>query len=262
MTPTIRRCTQFTASCLLLVLLSAGAPAQVGPGLDDVPGHDASTAPRAAEPATNPGENRPPAASATARTPLGAPAPEPNAQTPLVNPDAETRSSGAGFFRTTTALGGVLLLILALSWVFRKASRMSGGLAGSVGAGGRAPAGIVEVLARYPIAARQTLVVLRFDRRVLLCSMSAGSRSGAGGMAVLCELDDPEDVASVLVKSRDEAGESLARSFERSLREIEAQPGWEDGPEPVRVRARPEAPGSRAGPLRERLEAMRAGAGR
>ena len=48
-----------------------------------------------------------------------------------------------------------------------------------------------------------------------------GSRSSGAGMTVLSELDDPEDIASVLIKTRDEAGESIARSFERSLREAE-----------------------------------------
>jgi len=119
------------------------------------------------------------------------------------------------------ALAGVIALILTMAWAFKKVSASSGGLAGAVGAGGRAPAGLVEVLARYPIASRQMLVVLRFDRRVLLCCMTRGSRGVSAAMTTLCELTDPEDVASVLLKARDEAGESIARSFERSLREAE-----------------------------------------
>ncbi|MCC5822978.1 MAG: hypothetical protein LAT64_07120 [Phycisphaerales bacterium] len=241
-----------------VLLVALPAVAQIGPGLGDVPGRD--PAPMQAEAQT---VSSPSASQEPTRTPLGAPPPDPRPQTPLVNPNAEPRAGGVGFVRTVTALGGVLLLILALSWVFRKASRMSGGLAGSVGAGGRAPAGIVEVLARYPIAARQTLVVLRFDRRVLLCSMSAGTRSSGGRMAVLCELDDPEDVASVLVKARDEAGESIARSFERTLREFDDQPDWDDRSEPVRVRTRPDTHADRQMPatIRQRLEAMRTAAG-
>jgi flagellar biogenesis protein FliO len=154
------------------------------------------------------------------RTPLGAPAPA-ELGTALITAERPARASGGGLAQTVLALGGVLLLVVGLSWVYKRIARASGGLSGSLGAGGRAPAGVVEVLARYPLAARHTLVVLRFDRRVLLCSMTGGSRSSGAGMTVLSELDDPEDIASVLIKTRDEAGESIARSFERSLREAE-----------------------------------------
>ncbi len=157
--------------------------------------------------------------------PLGVVAPADPAAGPtgLVGSSDATKvsESSAGLSRTLIALAGVIALILALAWAFKKVSARSGGLAGAVGAGGRAPAGLVEVLARYPIASRQTLVVLRFDRRVLLCSMTPGGRGISAGMTTLCELNDPEDVASVLLKTRDEAGESIARSFERSLREAD-----------------------------------------
>lgn len=164
--------------------------------------------------------------AAKAGTPLHAqPVPAkmlPKPASPLASnvPD-RSRSPRVGTPQALLALAGVVCLILALGWVVRRVARSSGGLGASLGAGGRAPAGLVEVLARYPMAARQTLVVLRFDRRVLLCSMTPGSRSSAAGMTVLTELTDPEDVASVLLKTRDEAGESIARSFERSLGEAE-----------------------------------------
>lgn len=165
-----------------------------------------------------------PAASAEAwhppaieRTPLGVPAAS------LSESPADTGGAPAeprlspGTLRTAVSLAGVLLLIFALAWGFKRVARLTGGLAGQVGAGGRAPSGLVEVLARYPVGGRQTLVVLRFDRRVLLCSMAGGGRSAAGTMTTLCELDQPEDVASVLIKTRDEAGDSIARTFERAM---------------------------------------------
>lgn len=166
--------------------------------------------------------------------PLGLP--EPVASSSGDNASGETgKSLPAGTLRTTLALGGVLLLIFALAWGFKRVARLSGGLAGQVGAGGRAPAGLVEVLARYPMGGRQTLVVIRFDRRVLLCSMTAGGRSGAGAMTTLCELDSPEDVASVLVKARDESGESIARTFERAMAE-ESERFEGSNHQPVKVR--------------------------
>jgi flagellar biogenesis protein FliO len=186
------------------------------------------------------------APAATPRTPLGAPPPGPEPRTALVDPNARQPDRHGGA-RTMFALAGVLLLVFGLAWVYKRFARATGGLAGSIGAGGRAPAGLVEVLARYPLASRHTLVVLRFDRRVLLCSMTGSSRSAGAGMSVLCELDDAEDVASVLVKARDEAGESIARSFERSLRAAERSAEGVLDAEPIRVaRAAPDVAGPHA----------------
>ena len=131
---------------------------------------------------------------------------------------------GKDFARTVAALGGVLLLIFALAHVYKKIIRSRGGLSGQIGAGGRAPAGLVEVLGRYPISSGMTLVVLRFDRKVLLLSHAGGGRgkkgmSGPGTMQTLCEMDSAEDVASILGKVRDESGDSIAASFERTLQE-------------------------------------------
>lgn len=149
----------------------------------------------------------------------------------------ETASLPAGTLRTVLALAGVLLLILSLAWGFKKVARLSGGIAGQVGAGGRAPAGLVEVLARYPMGGRQTLVVLRFDRRVLLCSVAGGGRSGGGSMTTLCELEDPEDIASVLVKARDESGDSIARTFERAMEEESDRfADRQTSPDPIKIR--------------------------
>lgn len=156
----------------------------------------------------------------------------------LLIPDADAprQSPAGGTARTMLALAGVLALIFGLSWIYKKAARSTGGIANALGAGGRAPAGVVEVLARYPIASRQTLVVLRFDRRVLLCSMASGGRSSAGAMTTLCELDDAEDVASVLVKTRDDAGESIARSFERALDDADLSVERAAGNRPIQIR--------------------------
>ncbi len=235
-----------TIPAALCVLAAQAAQArQVGPGLHDLPPEPRPAAAVESDLAAMDAEL---AAALTlappkpAGTPLGAPLPAPEASrgTALIRPDTGPASSGHGFGRTLLALTGVILLIVGLSWMYKRAARAAGGIPGSLGAGGRAPAGVIEILARYPLASRHTLVVLRFDRRVLLCSMTGGSRSGGPGMTMLCELDEPEDVASVLVKSRDEAGDSLARSFERSLRDAERFTREAAEPEPVRVR-RPRA---------------------
>lgn len=262
-------------------VLGAGA-GQFGPGLDDLP--PTPPQPRAA-PVVEADLAAIDAQLAAAlalpqpktATPLGAPPPAETAPrgTALIDPDAPVVTGGRGLGRTVLALAGVVLLIVGLSWMFKRASRAAGGLTGSLGAGGRAPAGILEILARYPLASRHTLVVLRFDRRVLLCSMTGGTRSASAGMTVLCELDEPEDVASVLIKSRDEAGESIARSFERSLRDAERLTQQADEAPPVHIRrpkpaqpvvtrsapAQPFQPGEPS-PLRRGLESLRSGGGR
>jgi flagellar biogenesis protein FliO len=129
-----------------------------------------------------------------------------------------------GWGQTIIALGGVILLIFGVAQVFKRLARTQGGLAGQLGAGGTAPSGILEVIGRYPITTGLTLVVLKFDRRVLLVASSAATRgkhAKGASMQTLCELSDPEDVASILLKSRSASGESIAQSFERALRDAD-----------------------------------------
>ncbi len=195
--------------------------------------------------------------------------------------------SRGGLAQTGIALAGVLLLILGLGQLYKKLARSQGGLAGAIGAGGSAPSGLVEILGRYPISSKMTLVVMRFDRRVLLLSHAGGGKgrnAQLGSMSTLCELDRAEDVASVLLKVRNEEGDSIAQSFERTLREADeyqdrmlddAEYGYEHTPVRVPTRSRQPAQvmsndaGDRAefgvateseaaaGVLRRRLAAMR-----
>jgi hypothetical protein len=92
-----------------------------------------------------------------------------------------------------------------------------------MGAGGRAPSGVLEVLARYPAPGGLTLVLLKLDRRVLLLSQSRSGRFGrSSSMRALCEITDPEEVAALVGRCRDEAGESLAGRFRSMLHQFEA----------------------------------------
>ncbi len=129
-----------------------------------------------------------------------------------------------GYLQTIVSLLGVLLLIVGLAQVYKRLARSQGGLVGQIGAGGQAPSGILEVVGRYPISKGMTLVVLKFDRRILLLSHATGGRGKSakvGSMELLCELSDPEEVASILLKARSAAGESIAQSFEQTLREAD-----------------------------------------
>lgn len=133
-------------------------------------------------------------------------------------------SLGDGWGQTIIALGGVLLLIFGVAQFYKKLANSKGGLVGQIGAGGSAPSGILEVIGRYPVATGMTLVVLKFDRRVLLVASGAATRgkhAKGASMQTLCELTDPEDVASILLKARSASGESIAHSFERALQDAD-----------------------------------------
>ncbi len=193
-------------------------------------------------------------------------------------------AGGLGAARTVLSLGVVLGLAIAAAAAAKRLARAQGGLAAAVGAGGVAPAGILEIIGRYPIARGQKLILLRLDRRVLLLSHVAPSRlSRGGGFSTLCEITDPDDVASILTKSRDAEGESLAAKFQSllgryggdgaaeemdeedadppELRTVKLGPEgdraelWDD--RPMRLVAEPDA----VSEIRRRLEAMRGGAG-
>lgn len=146
---------------------------------------------------------------------LGAPA-EPS------GPGTPDAANGGG--STIPATLAVLALILGLGLAWRHIARR-GGLLGAMGAGGRAPAGVVEVLARYPVGRGQTLVLIKLDRRILVASHSGT------GLRTLCDITDPEEVASLLVKTRDEENASLDARFrgmlDRFSRSPQATPGGE-----------------------------------
>jgi hypothetical protein len=87
----------------------------------------------------------------------------------------------------------------------------------ALGAGGRAPSGILEVLGRYPVGRGSTLILLKMDRRVLLLCQGRGGKLGGTTMTTLTEVTDAEDVASILLKVRDEEGDTLASKFQGLL---------------------------------------------
>jgi len=121
--------------------------------------------------------------------------------------------------KTVGALTLVLSMIFGLRSVIRAAARRgSGGIAGALGAGGRAPSGVLSVLGRYPVGRGATLVLLQLDRRVLLLSQTSS------GFQPLCELTDPEDVASVVRKTADEEGASMSKRFAQLLKASERDP--------------------------------------
>lgn len=162
-----------------------------------------------------------PAESILESKPLGAPKtrPAPWTAAPANSPvAAQNPASLAGMVRTVLSLAGVVAIIVGLAFAFKRLSRGSGGLMNQLGAGGRAPSGVLSILGRYPVARGTTLVLLKVDRRVILLCQSAGKGLTSGcTMQTLSEFTDPEDVASILLKTRDEEEASLAHRFEALL---------------------------------------------
>lgn len=134
-------------------------------------------------------------------------------------------------WRTGGALAAVLGIAVALAWATKRFARARGTLAAAIGPGGASPSGVLEVLGRYPLARGITLVLLKIDARVLLVSQSM-SRAGAS-MQTLCEIDEPDQIASILLKaSRNERAsiadrfQSLLSSSDRAMdRELESAAG-------------------------------------
>ena len=124
---------------------------------------------------------------------------------------------GGGLGRTLGALAGVVGLIVILAGLVRRIAKARGGLSAMIGAGGRAPSGVVFVLGRYPIGRGQTLILLKVERRVLLISRSQARGISASGMTTLAEITDPDEVASIVMKMREVDEESISGRFRSML---------------------------------------------
>ncbi|MGP1271905.1 MAG: flagellar biosynthetic protein FliO [Phycisphaerales bacterium] len=150
------------------------------------------------------------AAEPDSRRPLGQPMQE---AAPLGASPGEVGSTGLG--ETLAALALVIGLVVVCAAAYRWLASRSGSLGGGLAAA-RSPAGLLDVLGRYPIGRGQALLLLRLDRRVLLVSQTAGARVGsAPGLRTLAEIADPDEVAAIVAKASPAEGrfsESFARA--------------------------------------------------
>lgn len=163
-----------------------------------------------------PAHQSPKGESSIESRPLGAP------HAPAMGADRadkpQSQESSSGWLRTVLALVAVITLLVVMKVAVQKLAGRRGGLVAQLGAGGRAPSGVLEVLGRYPVSRGHSLVLLRMDRRILLLGQSSQ------GFRMLTEVTDPEDVASLLIKTRDDDGASTAAKFTTLLREMERDP--------------------------------------
>jgi len=119
--------------------------------------------------------------------------------------------AGPGWWKTAGAMAIVIGLMLGLWAIFKRWALNHGGFGALSTGRNRAPAGLLEILGRYPVSRGQTLMLLKLDRRVLLVSQSSSARSTS--MTTLCEMTDPEEVASILLRAADADGRSMASRF-------------------------------------------------
>jgi len=117
------------------------------------------------------------------------------------------------FTRVLGALAAVVgLILLTRTLMVRYLPNWIGG----PGKGER-PSGVVEILARYPLARGQQLVVLRFARRVLLLHQAGTA------CRTLTEMSDPNEVAGLLSRLEAGAGERAAGKFRAALEAFESE---------------------------------------
>jgi flagellar biogenesis protein FliO len=113
------------------------------------------------------------------------------------------------FVRVGAALATVVGLLLLLRLAVRKTS--------AIVAGNSRPSGVLEVLARYPLARGQNLILLKLARRILLLHQSGG------GVTALCELTDANEVATLLARLEAGSNMAVAAKFRATLQQFTAE---------------------------------------
>ena len=154
------------------------------------------------------------------RTPLG----QPPSEAQPIDPDGTSASGSSPFdvggsLQTLLALGFVLGLAVAAAAGVKAISKGRGGLLGALGPGGPSPSGVLEILGRYPVGRNQTLILLRLDRRVLLLHQTTRRRGES--MRTLTEVTGTDEVASILLKTREEETERVDTGFREAMRRLE-----------------------------------------
>lgn len=124
-------------------------------------------------------------------------------------------------------VGGALLAVIALIFLLRWFGKIF-----FPAATGKAQSRVVEVVSRSPLAPKQQVMLLRVGKRLLVVGDSAGQ------LSTLCEISDPDEVASMVGQLREEkstsavAFGSLFGRFSRKFDSDEAEV-IETPPEPT-----------------------------
>ena len=129
--------------------------------------------------------------------------------------------SGDGV-RDALQVGGGLAVVLVLLWMIRAMIRRSGRGASGLAARAGAPSGVLSVLARYPVARGQQVMLLGVGQRILVVHQSQGS------MRTLSEVVDDDEVLALRMQvSGQERSRAEADFSSKVTRALERKP---DGP--------------------------------
>ncbi len=200
---------------LIAALCLHGAHASpAGPDAAPAPAPTAVTAPTQAAPAQVAAPARP-AAESRALFPENF-RPVAAGTQPSPAPGAVDATGWRALLPMLGPLALVLVVIFVLAMVLKRATGNSASFMAA-----RAPAGLLEVLGRYPVGRGQTLLLLKLDQRIVLMGQSAPTRSAPGSMSTITELTDPQDVAAILLKVAESEGTGPAARFTSMLRDAE-----------------------------------------
>jgi flagellar biogenesis protein FliO len=152
--------------------------------------------------------------------PLGLPGGKSPAPAENATMDDQAGASGGGVLsaldprrndvsRVVLALGAVIGLML----LCRQMIKRSGAVMGA----GERPSGVLEIMARYPVARGQHLVLIKLARRIILVHHSGGA------MRTLSEISDGDEVASLLARMEAGANAKAAAKFRAALGEFQAE---------------------------------------
>lgn len=112
-----------------------------------------------------------------------------------------------------TRVLGALAIVVGLLLLARTFLRRAGGVL----PGGARPSGVVEILARYPVARGQELILLKLARRIVLLHHSGST------MTALTEMTAPDEVAALLARMEAGSSERNAAKFRAALEEFQAE---------------------------------------
>lgn len=160
--------------------------------------------------AAQPLSSAPALPGSAAAAPAAAPSPQQESQ-PLfrsgTTPDQNAAASRGSdwILQTLGALGLVIGLILAARVVLRR-------WAGPGAAVGGSP--VVEVLARTSVGARQSVLLLRLGKRILIVGQSSA------GLSPLASVDDPDEVADILTALTRSKPQSISQGFSSLMQRL------------------------------------------
>jgi len=136
--------------------------------------------------------------------------------------NSESQSSAASAFAAFWPLALVVAIILGAAYFVRRLAKGDPGLIAALGAGGKSPSGMLEVLGRYPVSRTSSFILLRLDRRILLLNQSFG-KAGTG-FSTLAEVTDAEEVASILIKINQGESKSMHSYLDVAMKQMEKEP--------------------------------------